>query len=155
MARWVRLPALTRASDRANSIRIPSAVGASCYEFAPNLKALRFNDMGARQAMRLLSDRQEIVNAALGGYGTPAKDLIRHGFEYFASDFTHTRDVEQARYLLTTAGHKHLDGDAGLERGGVRSEQSGNGLCAECRRGRAYSPRHDRRANRSLSLKGR
>jgi peptide/nickel transport system substrate-binding protein len=97
------------AANRSNkSYRISSAIGSSNYQFTMNLKTPPFDDVRVRQAMRLLADRQGIVNSALAGYGTPGNDLPGRGLKHFASDFHRERDVEQARSLLKQAGRQDL-----------------------------------------------
>jgi peptide/nickel transport system substrate-binding protein len=99
---------LARANQSSGTVRIASKVGASCYQFAMNVTKPPFTDVRVRQAMRLLADRQGIINSALGGYGSPGNDVPGHGLPYFASDFKRERDVEQARSLLKQAGQANL-----------------------------------------------
>jgi len=69
-----------------------------------------FNDVNVRQAMRLLTDRPQLIDSALDGYGVVANDL----FSPFDPDFDHTLvrpaqgDIPQAKFLLKKAGQENL-----------------------------------------------
>ena len=43
-----------------------------------------FDDVLVRQAMRLIVDRQALINVALGGFGTLGNDLFGTGLPYYA-----------------------------------------------------------------------
>jgi peptide/nickel transport system substrate-binding protein len=64
-----------------------------------------FDNNDARQAMRLIADRPQIVTQVLSGYGTVANDL----YSPFDPCFDHSlpqreQDIEQAKSLLKKAG---------------------------------------------------
>lgn len=68
-----------------------------------------FNDVRVRQAMRLVLDRQELVNVVFGGHGLIGNDV----FSYYDSVYDHslpqrTQDIDQAKSLLKAAGHDGL-----------------------------------------------
>jgi peptide/nickel transport system substrate-binding protein len=67
-----------------------------------------FNDVRVRQAMRLLADRQQLIDSALDGYGRPASDV----FSPYDPDFDHAlhreADIPQAKFLLRQAGRENL-----------------------------------------------
>jgi peptide/nickel transport system substrate-binding protein len=69
-----------------------------------------FHDVNVRQAMRLLTDRPQLIDSALDGYGTVANDL----FSPFDPDFDHSMvrpaqgDIPQAKFLLKRAGQENL-----------------------------------------------
>ena len=69
-----------------------------------------FNDVNVRQAMRLLTDRPQLIDSALDGYGVVANDL----FSPFDPDFDHSLvrpaqgDIPQAKFLLKKAGQENL-----------------------------------------------
>jgi peptide/nickel transport system substrate-binding protein len=67
-----------------------------------------FNDVRVRQAMRMLVDRQQLIDTALDGYGRPASDV----FSPYDPDFDHAlhreADIPQAKFLLKQAGHEDL-----------------------------------------------
>lgn len=66
-----------------------------------------FNDVRLRQALRLVIDRQAVVDSAWGGFAQKGNDLYAINDVDFASDLVRERDVEKARALITEAG---LDG---------------------------------------------
>ncbi|MYS80352.1 peptide ABC transporter substrate-binding protein [Streptomyces sp. SID5474] len=67
-----------------------------------------FDDARVRQAMRLLVDRQQLVDVALYGYGTVGNDLFGRGLTYYADDIPQRkRNVAQAKALLAQASHEH------------------------------------------------
>ncbi len=77
--------------------------------FNMNLSKAPFDDVRVRQAFRLLTNRQELVDRVLIGEGRIANDL------YAPHDptFNHTipqrqYDLEQAKSLLRAAGHENL-----------------------------------------------
>jgi peptide/nickel transport system substrate-binding protein len=80
---------------------------ANCYIYM-NTKAPPFNDVRVRQAVRLLADRDALVEIALNGLGAPANDLMGEGAQYFASDLKRSQDIEQAKSLLKSAGQENL-----------------------------------------------
>ena len=69
-----------------------------------------FNDVNVRQAMRLLTDRAQLIDSALDGYGVVANDL----FSPYDPDFDHALvrpaqgDIPQAKFLLRKAGQENL-----------------------------------------------
>lgn len=68
-----------------------------------------FDDVRVRQAMRLLVDRQGMVDQVLSGYGRVANDLYAPFDADYAQDLPQReRDVEQAKSLLKAAGAENL-----------------------------------------------
>jgi peptide/nickel transport system substrate-binding protein len=64
-----------------------------------------FDDVQVRQAMRLLADRQQLIDQAQAGYGLVANDLFsRFDPLYNESLDQREHDPEQAKSLLTAAG---------------------------------------------------
>jgi peptide/nickel transport system substrate-binding protein len=67
-----------------------------------------FHDVNVRQALRLLVDRQQLINSGLAGYGVVASDV----FSPYDPDFDHSlhreADIPQAKFLLKKAGQEHL-----------------------------------------------
>jgi peptide/nickel transport system substrate-binding protein len=71
-----------------------------------------FDDARVRQAMRLLVDRQGMVDQVLSGYGRIANDLYSPFDADYASDLPQrARDVDQAKALLKAAGQENLTVD--------------------------------------------
>jgi peptide/nickel transport system substrate-binding protein len=68
-----------------------------------------FNDVRVRQAMRLLVDRQQLVDVVLGGYGVVGNDIFGRWDSAFDSQLPQRRhDVSEAKSLLKAAGHPGL-----------------------------------------------
>lgn len=69
-----------------------------------------FADVRVRQAMRLIVDRQEMIDQALNGFGRPANDLYGpFDTDYLGGDLPQRKqDLAQARSLLKQAGQEGL-----------------------------------------------
>ena len=68
-----------------------------------------FNDVRVRQAMRLIVDRQQILDLALNGQGRIGNDLYAIEDPVYASDLPQRQqDLEQAKSLLAQAGRSDL-----------------------------------------------
>ena len=67
-----------------------------------------FSDVNVRQALRLLVDRQQLINSALDGFAVVGNDV----FSPYDPDFNHAvhrpADIGQAKFLLKKAGHENL-----------------------------------------------
>ena len=68
-----------------------------------------FSDVRIRQAMRLVVDRQQMLNLVFGGFGTLGNDL----FGIWAPEYDHSlpqrhQDIDQAKSLLKAAGAEGL-----------------------------------------------
>lgn len=95
------------ARQQANSQRfqvIQSELPANVGLIAMRVDEGPFVDNRIRQAMKLLCDRQGLIDGALAGFGTPGNDLISVGSEYFASDISADYDPDRAKSLLREAG---------------------------------------------------
>jgi len=67
-----------------------------------------FDDVRVRQALCYAVDKQEIINLAFDGYGSPIGSSMYPAFgKYFDESLTnyYTRDIEKAKALLTEAGY--------------------------------------------------
>lgn len=76
------------------------------YPIVMNCEQAPFDDVRVRQAMRLLADRQQLVDVALSGYGVVGNDLYGiHDQTYFNHDIPQReQDIDQAKFLLKQAG---------------------------------------------------
>lgn len=71
-----------------------------------------WSDVRVRQAMRLIIDRQEMVDLALEGLGRVGNDMWSIVDPLYPSDFPQrTQDIEQAKSLLKQAGYSDLSFD--------------------------------------------
>jgi peptide/nickel transport system substrate-binding protein len=66
-----------------------------------------FNDVKVRQALRLIVDRQQLIDSALNGFATVAADVFSP-FDPFYKGFTRQADIPQAKSLLKSAGKSDL-----------------------------------------------
>jgi peptide/nickel transport system substrate-binding protein len=67
-----------------------------------------FNDVRVRQAMRLLIDRQEMVNVAYDGYAVVGNDVFGLADPDYDTSLVRTQDLDQAKSLLRAAGQSDL-----------------------------------------------
>ena len=67
-----------------------------------------FHDVRVRQAMRLLVDREQLIDSALDGHGTVANDVFSPFERDFDAGLIRHTDVAQARFLLKQAGQENL-----------------------------------------------
>lgn len=80
--------------------------------FTMRVDSAPFSDVRVRQAMRLLVDRQQMVDVALGGYGAVGNDVFSPWDScYDAAAWKRGRDVDKAKSLLKQAGHADLSVD--------------------------------------------
>jgi peptide/nickel transport system substrate-binding protein len=67
-----------------------------------------FNDVNVRQAMRLLVDRQQLIDSALDGYGTVGNDVFSPYDPNYDHSLHRVQDIAQAKSLLKKAGQENL-----------------------------------------------
>lgn len=67
-----------------------------------------FNDVRVRQALRLLVDRQQLIDSALDGYATVGNDVFSPYDPDFDSSLRREADIPQAKFLLGKAGKSDL-----------------------------------------------
>jgi peptide/nickel transport system substrate-binding protein len=68
-----------------------------------------FNDNNVRMAMKLIADRQALIDGALNGYGKLGNDIVGSGLPFYDSSLPQrTQDIEQAKSLLAKAGQSNL-----------------------------------------------
>jgi peptide/nickel transport system substrate-binding protein len=75
-----------------------------CLGFVMRTDKGPFADNRVRLGFKLLIDRQEMINSALAGFGSPAFDIQGAGCKYYASDLKRVQDVDQAKSLFKAAG---------------------------------------------------
>lgn len=77
--------------------------------FTMRVDVAPFSDNRVRQALRLIVDRQQMIDNALSGYGTLGNDLYAPFDVAYASDLPQReQDIDQARSLLQQAGQEGL-----------------------------------------------
>ncbi len=67
-----------------------------------------FTDVRVRQAFRLIVDRKQMLENALGGYGRVANDLYAPFDPAYLQVAQREQDLEKAKSLLKAAGHEGL-----------------------------------------------
>jgi peptide/nickel transport system substrate-binding protein len=100
-------PELTALGSASGVKTVASHTGA-ITPFTMRVDQAPFHDVRVRQALRLLVDRQQLINSGLAGYGVVASDV----FSPYDPDFDHSlhreQDIPQAKFLLKQAGQENL-----------------------------------------------
>lgn len=103
------LPALiAKQQESSSQMTVLRSHSSTANEIYFDVSKPPFDDSRVTQAMRLMIDRQELIDQALLGYATLGNDLIGVGLEYYATDLKRHQDVEQAQSLLKQAGQEGL-----------------------------------------------
>ena len=69
-----------------------------------------FSDVRVRQALRLIVDRQQMIDQALSGFGVLGNDLYAPFDPAYAKDLPQReQDIDQAKSLLKQAGQEGLE----------------------------------------------
>jgi len=104
------IPFLTAKQYAQNSqIKILSSEGGQNYMMSFRIDKEPFTDVRVRQAMKLIPDRQAIVDSAFAGFATPANDAFGNArLKYFDATLKAEHDPEKARALLKAAGKEGL-----------------------------------------------
>lgn len=77
--------------------------------FTMRIDQAPFNDARVRQAMRLIADREALVEGAFNGFGTVGNDIVGPGLEFFDDSLPQReQDLEQAKSLLKSAGQEGM-----------------------------------------------
>ncbi len=100
-------PQLAALANTAGVKTIASHTGA-ITPFTMRVDQAPFNHVNVRQALRLLVDRQQLIDSALDGYAVVGNDV----FSPFDPDFNHSlrrsADIPQAKHLLKQIGMQDL-----------------------------------------------
>ncbi|HEY7025450.1 MAG TPA: ABC transporter substrate-binding protein [Candidatus Limnocylindrales bacterium] len=107
--------------------KISIQTGGSMVPITMRTDAAPFNDVRVRQAMRLIIDRQQMLNVVFLGHGIIGNDVV----SYFDPSYDHSlpqrhQDIDQAKSLLKAAGHENLTTTfvtAPMGQGAVQSAQ--------------------------------
>jgi peptide/nickel transport system substrate-binding protein len=68
-----------------------------------------FDDNNVRMAMKLIADRQALIDGALNGFGSPGNDIVGKGLKYYNEGLPQReQDIEKAKSLLQSAGQPNL-----------------------------------------------
>lgn len=86
-------------------INVTRVTSGQHYVFAMLTNTPPFDNPDVRRALKLVVDREEMVQKVLSGYGTVGNDHpIAPGMPFYADLEQRTYDPEQARFLLKRAG---------------------------------------------------
>ncbi len=100
-------PALQQVAQQVSSKQVQilqSSTASNTYAFGMRVDEGPFADNRVRQAFKLMTDRQALVNGALAGFGSVGNDLQAPNTEFFAADLESPFDVEKAKSLFKDAG---------------------------------------------------
>ncbi len=91
--------------DESLTIVRGGAANSQALTFEMNLGLAPFDDADVRLAMKLLVDRQALIDTVLFGEGTVGNDVVGHDMVGFNAELSQRElDVERARTLLSDAG---------------------------------------------------
>ena len=85
---------------------LQSASASNTYAFGMRVDEGPFADNRIRQAFKLFTDRQALIDGALAGFGTVGNDLQGPNTQYFASDLKSEYDPDKAKSLFQAAGRR-------------------------------------------------
>ncbi len=99
-----QIPALARATG----VRTVTSRTGQFKPFTMRVDQAPFSDSSVRQALRLLVDRQQLIDSALVGFGVTASDVFAPYDPDFDGSLHRHQDIPQARFLLRKAGQEKL-----------------------------------------------
>ncbi|MCU1686520.1 MAG: peptide transporter substrate-binding protein [Amycolatopsis sp.] len=108
-------------------IRVLNSETGTWLPFTMRVDRPPFDDVRVRQALRLVVDREQMINQVLSGQGRVGNDLYAPFDPAYASALPQRRqDIAGARRLLAEAGHANLDIElvtAPIQAGAVEAAQ--------------------------------
>jgi peptide/nickel transport system substrate-binding protein len=104
-------PALAKANASNGSVVIGNAPGPQFVAVVLRVDIAPFTDARVVQALKLLTNRPQIVKDAYDGYATIGNDAMGATYQYWASDIKPVYDPERAKSLLKAAGQENLSGE--------------------------------------------
>jgi len=106
------LPAAQVAAVEAKGLRVLNSPTGGWVPLCMAIDMAPFDDNRVRQAMRLIVDRQGMIDQIASGFGTIANDLYAPFDEGYFSDLPQReQDIDQAKSLLKAAGQEGLTVD--------------------------------------------
>ncbi|EWC60536.1 putative peptide ABC transporter peptide-binding protein,putative [Actinokineospora spheciospongiae] len=103
------LSPVTARSHEGRGLSIVRAPNSGMQAFAMKVDRPPFDNRDLREAMFLLTDRQQLVDSTLSGAGQVGNDLFGKGFKHYAEDIPQrTRDLDRAKWLVDRAGARGL-----------------------------------------------
>jgi len=102
-------PTTARGNAGSDRVMIHRSPNSAVQAFAMKLDRAPFDNRDLREALFLLADRQQLVEATLSGAGQVGNDLFGKGYQYYADDIPQrTRDLDKAKFLIRKAGAEGL-----------------------------------------------
>jgi peptide/nickel transport system substrate-binding protein len=98
----------TRQQQKAGQVTAFGSPALQPWVFVMRVDKGPLADVRVRQAVRLLADRQGLIDGALSGFGRVGNDLLGAGLPNFDSTAKREQDIEQAKSLLKAAGQQDL-----------------------------------------------
>jgi peptide/nickel transport system substrate-binding protein len=97
-----------KANLKGGRFDVTQGFGSAMYYFVMIVHQQPFTDVRVRQALRLIADRQELVNVAFSGLGKPGNDVPGRACKFYDDSLKREQDLEQAKSLLAQAGQTDL-----------------------------------------------
>lgn len=95
--------------DAAPQLRVLESETGAWLPFTMRVDQPPFDDVRVRQALRLVVDREQMINQVLSGHGRVGNDLYARFDPCYAAGLPQReQDIEQARSLLRKAGKQNL-----------------------------------------------
>ena len=92
-----------------SNLKILDAEGGNWLTITMAIDQAPFDDVRVRQAMRLICNREEMVQRVLAGHGRSATTCTASWIPAIQTEFPQReQDIEQAQALLTEAGQEGL-----------------------------------------------
>lgn len=105
-------PAQVKAIESSPSLKVLQGPSWQYFPIIMNVDIEPFDDVRVRQALRLIADRQQIVDVALNGYGDVANDYADRGEACPPNGLPQrSQDIDEAKRLLAEAGESDLELD--------------------------------------------
>jgi peptide/nickel transport system substrate-binding protein len=102
-------PTTARTYAKDARIAITRMANSTMQGFTMKVDRPPFDNRDLREAMFLLTDRQQLVDTVLSGAGQIGNDLFGKGYQYYAEDIPQrARDLDKAKTLIERAGAKGL-----------------------------------------------
>jgi peptide/nickel transport system substrate-binding protein len=99
-------PSLLTSLKNDQNVKLLKTKTSSLFDLAMQVDKPPFDDVRVRQALKLVVDRQQMVDTVLLGYGTPGNDNpIPPDWPDAYTHESRLRDVAKAKQLLAEAGH--------------------------------------------------
>lgn len=101
-------PIEAREQMSSTSVRVLRAQSSGVIDFVMRVDAPPFDDVRVRTAVKLLANRQALIDGAISGFGQIGNDLLGKGAPYYNGSLHRPYDPEQAKFLLKAAGQENL-----------------------------------------------